>query len=71
VIKGTWYVGKGEKWDPKSAVPLKAGGYMMLPAEAIHWDGAKEEEVFVQVMGYGPSGVLFDPHEPLFAKVPP
>jgi hypothetical protein len=28
VIKGTWYVGTGEKWDPKSAVPLTPGSYM-------------------------------------------
>jgi quercetin dioxygenase-like cupin family protein len=72
VIKGTWYVGTDDKWDPKSAVPLKPESYMMLPAKAVHWDGTKEEEVIVQVIGYGPSGTtLVNPQESLFVNVSP
>jgi quercetin dioxygenase-like cupin family protein len=48
VLKGTWYTGTGDKFDPEHAVPLKPGSYMMHPAKAVHWDGAAgDEEVIV------------------------
>ena len=58
VLKGTWYTGTGETFDPDKAVPLKAGSFMMHPAQAVHWDGAKDEEVILQIVGYGPSGTV-------------
>ena len=58
VVKGTWYTGTGEDFDPAKAVPLKAGSYMMHPARAVHWDGAKDEEVIVQIMGVGPGETI-------------
>jgi quercetin dioxygenase-like cupin family protein len=70
VIKGTWYVGTGEKWDPEKAIPLKTGSYMLHPAKAVHWDGAKDEEVIVQIVGQGPgSSTLVDPQQPFFVKI--
>jgi len=70
VLKGTWYVGTGDKFDPEQAVPLKPGSYMMHPAKAVHWDGAAgDEEVIVQVIGYGPSGTtLLDPSQPFLVE---
>ncbi|HTP51581.1 MAG TPA: cupin domain-containing protein [Anaeromyxobacteraceae bacterium] len=56
VVSGTWYTGEGDTFDPGKTVPLKAGSYMKHPARAHHYDGAKEEEVVVQIVGYGPSG---------------
>jgi quercetin dioxygenase-like cupin family protein len=56
VLKGTWYTGTDDTWDPDRTVPLKPGSYMKHPAGAIHYDGAKDEEVIVQIAGYGPSG---------------
>ena len=35
-------------------VPLKAGSYKKHPAKAVHFDGAKDEEVIVQITGIGP-----------------
>jgi quercetin dioxygenase-like cupin family protein len=55
VLKGTWYTGTGDEFDPDKTVPLKPGSYMKHPAGAHHFDGAKEEEVIVQIIGYGPS----------------
>jgi quercetin dioxygenase-like cupin family protein len=68
VLKGTWYTGTGDTFDPEHAVPLKAGSYMMHPAKAVHWDGsAGDEEVIVQVIGYGPSGTTpQDPSQPFW-----
>lgn len=69
VVKGTWYAGTGETFDPDKAVPLKQGSYMMHPGGAVHWDGAKDEEVIVQIIGYGPSGtILTKPEDGHFAS---
>jgi quercetin dioxygenase-like cupin family protein len=56
VLKGTWYTGTDDSWDPDRTVALKPGSYMKHPAGAVHYDGAKDEEVIVQISGYGPSG---------------
>jgi quercetin dioxygenase-like cupin family protein len=58
VIKGTWYAGTGDTFDVNKAVPLKAGSYMYHPAKAVHWDGAKDEEVIVEITGIGPGTTL-------------
>ena len=54
VIKGTWYTGTDESFDRDKAVALPAGSYMMHPAGAVHYDGAKDEEVIVEIKGIGP-----------------
>jgi hypothetical protein len=58
VLKGTWYTGTGESLDVEHAVPIKAGGYMFHPAKAVHWDGAKDEEVIVEITGIGPGPTI-------------
>ncbi len=56
VIKGTWWTGTGDKFDPASAVGIPVGGIMIHPAGKVHYDGARNEETIVQMMGVGPSG---------------
>ncbi|MDB5460446.1 MAG: hypothetical protein JWO72_2187 [Caulobacteraceae bacterium] len=56
VLKGTWWTGTGETFDPASAQPVGVGGFMLHPHGKMHYDGAKGEEVIVQLMGIGPSG---------------
>jgi quercetin dioxygenase-like cupin family protein len=58
VIKGTWYTGTGDTLDIDKAVPLKAGSYMFHPGKAVHWDGAKDEEVIVEIAGIGPGSTI-------------
>ena len=55
VLKGTWYTGSGDEFAPDKTVPLKPGSSMKHPAGTHHFDGAKEEEVIVQIVGYGPT----------------
>jgi quercetin dioxygenase-like cupin family protein len=55
VLKGTWYTGTGDQFAPDKTVGLKPGSFMKHPAGAHHYDGAKDEEVIVQIVGYGPS----------------
>lgn len=59
VLQGTWYTGTGDVFDPEKTVPLRPGSYMKHPAGAHHFDGAKDEEVIVQIVGYGPSAITF------------
>jgi hypothetical protein len=69
VIKGTWYTGEGDTFNPNSTVGLKAGSYMKHPAKTRHYDGAKGEEVIIQLMGMGPSTTTkVDPSKGLFSS---
>jgi hypothetical protein len=55
VIKGTWYGGEGDVWKPETMIPIKAGGFQYHKAGMHHYDGScNDEEVIVQIMGYGP-----------------
>ncbi len=54
VIKGTWYVGTGNKWDKDATIPVKAGGAVTHFGKEVHYDGAKDEEVIVLITGEGP-----------------
>src|SRR5262245_29161521 len=54
-IKGTWWTGEGDEFAPDKTVPLKPGSYMKHSAGAHHFDGAKDEEVIIEIVGMGPS----------------
>jgi len=65
VIKGTWWAGTGDNFDPDSTTPIPAGGFAIHAPRQVHYDGAKDEEVIVQITGMGPSGtVVVTPAEP-------
>jgi quercetin dioxygenase-like cupin family protein len=72
VLKGTWYVGQGKDFDPGKAVGLRPGSYVYQPARIVHWDGAKDEEVIIQVIGNGPAGsTLVDKSQPFLVRATP
>jgi quercetin dioxygenase-like cupin family protein len=72
VLKGTWYMGTGEHFDPSKAVPMPVGSYIKHPAGEWHWDGAKDEEVVLQIVGYGPSSTeLLVKDAPMFLQISP
>jgi hypothetical protein len=57
VIKGTWWVAlgpDGDTYTPDKMTPMKPGSFVFHPAYGHHYDGAKDEEVIVQIMGMGP-----------------
>lgn len=58
VIKGTWWAGTGAAFDPNNTTPLHAGSFGAHTPREIHFDGAKDEEVIVQISGIGPSGTI-------------
>jgi quercetin dioxygenase-like cupin family protein len=70
VLKGTWYMGTGDKFDLSKAVPMPVGSYIKHPAGEVHWDGANDEEVVLQIVGYGPSTTeLMSKDGPMFGPV--
>ena len=54
VVKGTWWVATGNKFDPATeTVPMPAGSFVTHFANQVHWDGAKDEEAWVLIVGDG------------------
>jgi hypothetical protein len=57
VLSGTWWVGTGKKFDVDSTVPMPAGTFVVHYGGQIHFDGAKDTEVVLEVVGEGPATV--------------
>jgi hypothetical protein len=55
VISGTWWVGTGSKYDPDSTVPLPPGTVVTHYGKQIHYDGAKDGDVTLMIVGEGPA----------------
>ena len=55
VLSGTWWVGTGTKFDPDSTVPVKPGSFVTHTAKGIHYDGAKDEDAVLEIVGQGPA----------------
>ncbi|HEV7877678.1 cupin domain-containing protein [Bradyrhizobium sp.] len=54
VLQGTWWVGSGPKFDPANTTPMPAGSFVTHFAKQVHWDGAKDEDAVLLIMGEGP-----------------
>jgi hypothetical protein len=53
VLSGTWWVGTGPKFDPENGtVPMPPGSFV---TQQVHWDGAKDEDAVLLIMGEGPA----------------
>jgi quercetin dioxygenase-like cupin family protein len=55
VLKGTWWVGTGPKFDPDSTVAMPAGTFVTHFGKQVHYDGAKDEETVLLITGEGPA----------------
>ena len=55
VISGTWWLGWGPKYDPASTKAVPAGSFITHYAKQIHYDGAKDGECVLQIVGMGPA----------------
>jgi hypothetical protein len=65
VLKGTWWVGTGNTFAPDATVPVPAGSYVHHFGKEVHYDGAKDGEVVLLVVGDGPETAT------LASKAPP
>jgi quercetin dioxygenase-like cupin family protein len=55
VISGTWWVGSGTKFAPDTTVPMPAGSFVTHFGRQVHYDGAKDDECVLQIVGEGPA----------------
>jgi hypothetical protein len=55
VLSGTWWVGTGTKFDPESTVPLPPGSFVLHHGKEVHYDGAKDEDTTLEIVGEGPA----------------
>jgi hypothetical protein len=55
VLQGTWWVGSGPKFDLANTTPMPAGTFVTHFAKQVHWDGAKDEDTILLIMGEGPA----------------
>jgi hypothetical protein len=64
VLQGTWWVGSGAKFDPEhGTVPMPAGSFVTHYGKQVHWDGAKDEDAVLLIMGEGPATSTLVPEE--------
>jgi quercetin dioxygenase-like cupin family protein len=69
VLKGTLWMGEGTTFDPAATKAVPVGGFFVSHHGEMHFDGAKKEEVILQIVGMGPSGkTSAHPDEPDFTK---
>ena len=56
VMSGTWWVGSGPKWDPEhGSVAMPAGSFVTHYGKQVHWDGAKDVDAVLLIVGMGPA----------------
>ena len=68
VMSGTLRVGFTDKFDAKSMTILPPGGAWIEPIRHAHYIWAKDDDVIVQVMGFGPTKMI--PYPPTTSKTP-
>jgi hypothetical protein len=54
-IKGTWWVGSGPNFDTQATVPLRPARVVTHYGKQVHYDGAKDEDAVLTIVGEGPA----------------
>jgi hypothetical protein len=55
VLQGTWWVSTSKKFDPDTTVAMPTGSFVTHFGKQVHWDGAKDEDAVLLIMGEGPA----------------
>ena len=55
VLSGTWWVNTGRKYDPDGMKLVPAGSFVTHYANEVHYDGAKDEDAILEIVGMGPA----------------
>ena len=64
VVSGTWWVSASDHYDPATTYPLPAGSFATDLVNKVHWDGAKDETVILEITGMGPVKTVLVPEKP-------
>ena len=54
VISGTWWVSSSDTYDLSKTYPMPAGSVVTDLANTVHFDGAKDGEALLELVGMGP-----------------
>lgn len=54
VVSGVWWVGTGPTFSPETTTPIPAGSEVTHFAGQLHYDGAKDDWVTLEIVGEGP-----------------
>src|SRR5271170_2810723 len=54
VLSGTWWVNTGRNYDPDHMKPVPAGSFVTHYANEVHYDGAKDGDTILEIVGMGP-----------------
>lgn len=55
VLSGTWWVNTGRNYDPEHMKPVPAGSFVTHYANHVHYDGAKDADTVIEIVGMGPA----------------
>jgi hypothetical protein len=55
VLQGTWWVSTSKKFDPNTTAAMPTGSFITHFGKQVHWDGAKDEDAVLLIMGEGPA----------------
>ena len=58
VIKDAWWVATGSRFDIEGMKPMPVGTFVTHYGRKVHWDGAKDEEVWLLIVGEGPAAAI-------------
>ena len=59
VVSGTWYLGYGDRFDPKALKALPPGSFYTEPPGRLHFAQTAAEPVVVHITGYGPTDTTY------------
>jgi len=54
VVSGTWWVSSNDTFDIDKTYPMPAGSVVTDLANMVHFDGAKDQEALLELVGMGP-----------------
>jgi quercetin dioxygenase-like cupin family protein len=54
VLSGTWWVSSNDTFDTSKTYPMPAGSVVTDLANTVHFDGAKDGEALLELVGMGP-----------------
>ncbi|HEV7357863.1 MAG TPA: cupin domain-containing protein [Steroidobacteraceae bacterium] len=58
VLSGTWWVSTGRNYDPEHMKPVPQGSFVTHYAGEVHYDGAKDADVILEIVGMGPETLI-------------
>ena len=54
VVSGTWWVSSSDTYDLSNTYPMPAGSVVTDLANTVHYDGAKDGDALLELVGIGP-----------------